>query len=84
MKKNPLLSVIIPTYNEEKDIGECISTLLKQSYKKIEIIIVDDGSSDNTLNLVKKFRQVKILIQNHQGPGKARNLGARKSKGGRY
>ncbi|MFH1864183.1 MAG: glycosyltransferase, partial [bacterium] len=40
------VSVIIPTYNEEKTIGECLTSLLRQSYKNIEVIIVDDGSTD--------------------------------------
>jgi len=84
--KKPLLSVIIPTYNEEKDIEECLRTLFNQSYKKIEIIIVDDGSKDNTLNLIENFSKekkiiIKILKQEHLGPGAARNLGVKESKG---
>ena len=77
MKK---VSIIIPCYNEEKDLPICLGSLTKQSYKNFETIIVDDGSSDNTLDIAKKFR-TKILKQDHQGPGKARNLGAKNARG---
>ncbi|MDO8623481.1 MAG: glycosyltransferase family A protein [archaeon] len=82
MNKNPLLSVIIPQYNEEKDISDCLKSLENQTYKKIEIIVVDDGSTDNSLELIKNFsKKIKILQQNHKGPGEARNLGAKNAKG---
>ncbi len=80
-EKNPLVTVIIPTHNEEKDIKACIDSILKQTYNKIEIIVVDDGSSDRTKEIVKKYRRVRLLEQEHKGPGEARNLGARKAKG---
>jgi len=80
MKSNPLISVIIPAYNEEKNIGNCLKTMLNQSYENIEIIVVDDGSSDKTLEFVKSF-PVTLLNQKHGGPGKARNLGSNKAKG---
>lgn len=74
------LSVIIPVHNEEKDIGQALESLKQQSLKPKEIIIVDDGSVDSTLKIAKRFN-VKILKQNHQGPGKARNLGAKHASG---
>ena len=74
------VSVVIPVYNEEKDIGDCLKSLKKQAYKDIEIIIVDDGSTDNTIKIVEKYN-IKILDQNHQGPGAARNLGAKNASG---
>ncbi|MBS3074213.1 glycosyltransferase family 2 protein [Candidatus Pacearchaeota archaeon] len=76
----PLVSVIIPAYNEESDIEECIKSLMKQSFKDFEIIVVDDGSTDKTISAASKFKKVKIFRQNHGGPGRARNLGARKAK----
>jgi len=79
--KNPLVSVIIPVYNEEKDIGECLDSLRKQTYKNYEIIIVDDGSTDKTNEVAKKYKKVRIIKQNHKGPGEARNLGAKNARG---
>ena len=79
--KNPLVSVIVPAYNEEMVIGECIKSLQNQTYKNLEIIFIDDGSTDQTLEIVKNFKGVKIFEQNHGGSGNARNLGARESKG---
>jgi len=75
-----MISVIIPTYNEERDISKCLESLRAQSYKNIEIIIVDDGSMDTTLSQIKKF-PVKVLTQPHFGPALARNLGASKARG---
>lgn len=80
MKRRPLVSVIIPAYNEEKDIGRCLESLMRQSYKKIEVIVIDDGSTDRTLGIVRRF-PVTLLKQEHQGPGVARNTGAKVAKG---
>lgn len=76
-----LISIIIPTYNEQAHIKACLESLLSQTYTPTEIIVVDDGSTDQTRSLIKSFKNVKLLTQSHQGPGKARNLGARKSRG---
>jgi glycosyltransferase involved in cell wall biosynthesis len=78
---NKLVSIIIPVYNEEKDIPFCLGSLKGQSYKNIEIIIVDDGSTDNTLNEVKKFKGIRIIKGQHKGPGFSRNLGAKNARG---
>jgi len=75
-----LISIIIPMFNEEGHIEDCLQSLKKQSYKDLEIIVVDDGSADNSIEIAKKF-DVKVLAQNHKGPGTARNLGASHSKG---
>ena len=78
-------SIIIPAYNEEEKIANCISSLLKQSFENFEIIIIDDGSIDNTRSIVKKFsnsnKNIRFFKQKHGGPGKARNLGARNAFG---
>lgn len=76
-----LISIIIPAFNEEKIIGECFKSLKNQSYKQVEIIVVDDGSQDSTRTLVKSFPDIKLLTQGHKGPGQARNFGAAKAKG---
>lgn len=74
------VSVVIPVFNEEKDITACLESLLNQTYRDMEIIVVDDGSSDKTLEIIKDF-PIKILKQNHLGPGIARNLGAKEAVG---
>ncbi len=72
------VSVIIPTFNEEKNIRDCLESLSNQSYKDLEIIVVDDGSTDKT---VDKLIVETLLKQEHLGAGAARNLGARHAKG---
>ena len=78
--RTTLVSVIIPAYNEEGDIELCLKSLKNQSRKKIEVIVVDDGSTDRTVEIVKEHK-VKLLKQNHGGPGAARNRGAKQAKG---
>lgn len=80
MNKNPKVSVIIPVYNEQNSINDALESITDQSYKNLELIIVDDGSTDKTLEIIKKFK-VKILSQDHKGPGVARNFGAAKATG---
>lgn len=80
MKKN-LVSIIIPIFNEQRNISDCIASLQSQSYKPLEIIVVDDGSTDKTRKILKKTKGIKLLYQEHEGPGAARNKGALKSKG---
>lgn len=74
------ISIIIPVYNEEASIGDCLTSLQGQTLKSNEIIIVDDGSTDKTVEIVNKY-PVKLLKQNHFGPGSARNLGAKEAAG---
>lgn len=80
IKINMKASIVIPVYNEERDIGECLESLNKQSFKDFEIIIVDDGSIDNTVKIASKYK-VQIIKGKHKGPGFSRNLGVRKAKG---
>lgn len=77
--RNPLVSVIISTKNSARTIGHCLATIKKQSYKPIEIIIVDNKSTDNTKDIAKKYTK-KVY---DYGPERSaqRNFGARKSKG---
>lgn len=80
-----LVSIIIPTYNEQKVIADCLSSLRNQTYKSVEIIVIDDGSTDKTREIVASLQSavsgLKLDSQNHKGPGPARNLGATKAKG---
>ncbi|GEM_PF-460975 len=79
------ISVIIPTYNEEKVILDCLRSLDDQFYKDFEVIVVDDGSIDKTLEIISNFKtkryELTVLKQLHRGPAMARNLGAKHAKG---
>jgi len=79
----PLVSILIPAYNAEKWIAETIRSALNQTWPNIEIIVVDDGSIDNTRNIAQKFASLnaKILDNEHKGASAARNEAFRKSKG---
>lgn len=83
MKKNELISIIIPAYNEEKRIKKCIDSLTRQTYKNIEIIVVNDGSTDNTLSVLKKIKddRLNVITTENGGQGHARNVGIKKAKG---
>ncbi|OGQ61575.1 MAG: hypothetical protein A3G39_02105 [Deltaproteobacteria bacterium RIFCSPLOWO2_12_FULL_43_16] len=76
-----LVTVLIAVYNEEKHIAECIESILAQTYKPIEIIVIDDGSTDGTADVVKKFGSVQLITQNHLGKAIAINRGAAQAKG---
>jgi glycosyltransferase involved in cell wall biosynthesis len=77
-----LVSVIIPCYNVEEYIEECVRSVLNQTYRDIEIICVDDGSTDNTLSVLKKFgKEVTIISTDHKGANHARNKGMEIAKG---
>jgi len=77
----PLVSVIIPCHNEEETIGECIESLLTQTYKKVEIIVVDDASADNTYKISSKYPINVIQLNKNCGPASARNIGANNANG---
>lgn len=78
---SPLVSVVIPAYNSAEFIGEAIESVLKQTYKNVEIIVVDDGSTDATVDIVKQYRGVNLLQQKNQGSAVARNLAIENAKG---
>lgn len=81
------VSIIIPTYNVVDYLGECLSSVFNQSYQNFEVIVVDGGSIDGTLNIVRNFQQkygskIKLLNQEKElGVAGARNLGIEKSTG---
>jgi len=78
----PDISIVIPSYNEEKNILKCINSIKNSNYRqsKIEIIVVDDGSTDNTLSILQKYKGIKVLKQDHKGKSDALNLGIRSAK----
>ena len=79
------ISVIIPVFNQEKQVEKCLLSLTSQTLKGFEIIVVDDGSTDGTAKVLTSFKSqvsnLKVYKQKHQGPAKARNLGAKHSQG---
>lgn len=81
--KTPLISVIIPTHNSESTIQNCIESLISTSFSrdKFEIIIVDDGSTDETVNIAKRIGVDKIIETHQCFPGIARNIGVRDARG---
>lgn len=76
---NPLISIIVPTYNVEKYIRTCIESILAQTYRNIEVIIVNDGSTDQSLavisDLICSHHNIKVINQKNQGLSVARNTG---------
>ena len=80
-----LVSVIIPAYNVEQYLVRCVDSILNQSYRNLEVIIVDDGSTDNTLAvakvLEKKDKRVKVIHQVNKGLSEARNTGIKNATG---
>ncbi len=82
--KKPKISIIIPAYNVEKYIGECLLSIIKQTFKELEIIIINDGSTDRTEEIIKLFKKDKrivIINQKNKKQGGARNTGLKIAKG---
>ena len=82
---NPKISIIIPCYNVSKYINKCLESIFNQTFRDFEVICIDDGSIDNTYNLINDFRKnderIKLLKQENAGPSKARNIGLDLAKG---
>lgn len=83
-KSSPKISVIVPVYNTYKYLKRCIGSILNQTFQDLEIIIINDGSTDKSLQLLKKYskldKRVKIYTQENQGLSQARNNGIQLSK----
>ena len=82
MEENGLVSVVIPVYNSEKFLAECIESVLNQTYKNIEIIAINDGSTDDSLKILETYSdKITIISQKNQGLASALNAGIKTMKG---
>ena len=79
------VSIIVPVYNCEKYLKKCIESIINQTYKDLELILIDDGSKDKSydisLEYKKKYKNIIVLKQNNKGSGSARNYGIEKATG---
>jgi len=77
--ENIKVSIIIPVYNTSKYLKQCLDSVINQTLTEIEIICIDDGSTDKSLTILKEYqnkdKRIKILTQKHQKQGAARNYG---------
>lgn len=83
--KTPEISIIVPCYNQEKYISECLDSVLAQTFENWECIVINDGSTDNSLNIIKEYTKksdkIKLLNQKNSRLVTARNNGIKTSSG---
>jgi len=79
LKTTPLVSIIIPTFNSQKTIKQCLESVVKQTYKRIEILVVDRYSTDDTVKIARQFKAKVFLLKCERS--EAKNYAARKAKG---
>lgn len=82
----PSISIIVPVYNVEDYLADCLNSILEQTYQEYELILVDDGSTDNSLKIAQQYvdkfpDRIFLYTKKNEGPGLARNLGIEKAKG---
>ena len=85
MYKKDKVSIIIPIYNGEKHLAECLDTIQNQTYTNLEIICINDGSRDKSLSILKEYQKKDdrfiVIDQKNAGQSKARNEGIRRASG---
>jgi len=83
MNKKPYFSVVIPLYDKEKYISKTLESVLKQTFENFEIIVIDDGSTDKSCEIVRSIKdsRIRLIRQENGGPSKARNRGIQEAKG---
>jgi len=85
LHKNSFVSIIIPIYNAEDSLHNCIESILDQTYKDIEIIMINDGSTDHSKNICDHYakldQRIKVIHQENAGPSAARNRGIEQAVG---
>ena len=83
MNNRPLVSIVVPVYNVENYVSKCIQSIFRQTFKNYELIVVNDGSTDNSLSKLQKFsdNRLKIINQKNKGLSGARNTGIKRAIG---
>ena len=85
MNDQILISIIVPIYNADKYLLTCIESILNQTYRRFELLLINDGSSDNSMNIcelyLEKDQRVKLFHNNNSGVSSARNLGLHYAEG---
>src|SRR5437868_3379396 len=84
MERNhtPQFSVVIPVFNRPRLVAEAIESVFAQSYKNLELLLIDDGSTDETPEVLKRYgAEARIIRQPRKGPGSARNRGLESARG---
>jgi glycosyltransferase involved in cell wall biosynthesis len=79
--QHPLVSVVIPCHNQARFLTDAIDSALRQTFPAVEVIVVDDGSTDDTVAVVRKYAAARLIEQRHQGAAAARRAGLRESRG---
>jgi hypothetical protein len=83
--KDPLLTVVMPVYNNEKYIGKAIESVLNQTFQNFELLVVDDGSTDNSISIVNNYsfydKRIRVIKKKNGGTGSALNLGFAEARG---
>lgn len=81
----PLISVVIPVYNADRYLEKCLDSVIRQTYSNLQIILVDDGSTDNSAQICRRYaeedRRIQIICQKNQGVSAARNVGIERAEG---
>jgi len=81
---NPILTVAMPTYNAEKHIGEAINSVLNQTFEDFELLIINDGSLDHTLEIISSYKDTRIRLidlEKNKGIAHCRNLALQEARG---
>ena len=83
--ENSKVSIVVPIYNKELYLQECLESIINQTFNDIEIICIDDGSTDNSLKMIKEYAKkdsrIKLIPQQNQGVSIARNNGIKHANG---
>ena len=81
----PKISIIVPIYNAEKVLKRCVDSILNQSYKNFELILINDGSKDKSIDIINEYKEkderIKVIDNKNKGVSETRNIGIKTSKG---